>query len=216
MTHIDKEGRGRGPGLRLISWIAALGMCIAACGDDGPGGDPDAGNSADAAAANPDAAINLDAGADPAEPEALQGITALHNQVRATVGVAPLVWDPELAAVAQSWVDQCIDNQPPAGLIDHNDGRSDNYPGYVGENVYGSSGPATPTGAVGAWAAEEVNYDYPSNTCAPNQVCGHYTQIVWAASERLGCGISYCSGLTYANSIVCNYSPGGNNGGWPY
>jgi uncharacterized protein YkwD len=148
------------------------------------------------------------------EPAGLTGITQMHNEVRAMVGVGPMTWDPALAAVAQSWAEQCVDNTSPVGLIDHNAGRSDNYPGYVGENIYGSSGQATPQGAVSSWASEASDYDYNSNSCSG--VCGHYTQMVWADSVKLGCGLYNCPGLQYGSTIVCNYSPGGNTGGRPY
>ena len=149
----------------------------------------------------------------PPEPAGLEGITAAHNTVRASVGVAPLVWDPDLAVVAQAWADGCVDEDSPTGLIDHNPGRSNNYPGYVGENVYGTGATPTAQRAVDVWAAEAADYDYESNTCAPGKICGHYTQVVWAATERLGCGVSQCANLTYGGTIVCNYSPGGNAGG---
>jgi uncharacterized protein YkwD len=152
----------------------------------------------------------------PPEPPGLEGITSAHNAVRASVDVAPLAWDADLAAVAQAWADGCVDEDAPAGLIDHNPGRSDNYPGYVGENVYGAGGAPSAQEAVDLWASEAANYDYDSNSCAPGRVCGHYTQLVWAATERVGCGIAQCSGLTFGNTIVCNYSPGGNTGGRPY
>ena len=35
-------------------------------------------------------------------------ILALHNQYRAAAGVAPLVWDDQLAADAQTWVDALV------------------------------------------------------------------------------------------------------------
>jgi uncharacterized protein YkwD len=148
------------------------------------------------------------------EPAALEGITAAHNEVRAGVGVPPLVWSESLAATAQAWAEQCVDTQAPAGLIDHNPDRSDGHPYYVGENIYGTTGSADAEEAVGLWAAEEADYDYDTNTC--NGVCGHYTQVVWSTSEDLGCGIASCPGLQYRNVIVCNYGPGGNTGGRPY
>uniref|UniRef100_A0A171B052 Antigen-5-like protein n=1 Tax=Triatoma infestans TaxID=30076 RepID=A0A171B052_TRIIF len=46
---------------------------------------------------------------------------------------------------------------------------------------------------------------------------GHYTQLVWANTAKLGCGYSYYKqidedGVTawYAGYLVCNYSPAGN------
>ncbi len=185
--------------------------------DDGPGDDalpaPDAapdGTTLDAAL--PDAAPGV------GEPPELAGITLLHNQIRLAVDtptpLPQLVWSDTLAATAQAWANQCIDTAAPAGLIDHNPNRSQGHPYYVGENVYGTSGTATATGAVMLWASEEANYNYASNTCSG--ICGHYTQIVWRTSLELGCALSTCPDLTYRSSIVCNYGPGGNSGGRPY
>jgi uncharacterized protein YkwD len=178
---------------------------------------PDADPSApDASPGTPDASPQTpDAAPVAGEPAQLVGITDAHNAVRAGVGVGELVWDDDLAAIAKAWAEQCVDQTSPSGLIDHNPNRSDNYPGYVGENIYGSSGQATGPGAVSLWAAEEQFYDYPTNSCDPGKVCGHYTQVVWAATERLGCGYADCP-LTFGSTVVCNYSPGGNTGGPPY
>jgi pathogenesis-related protein 1 len=167
--------------------------------------------------ASPDAPPGTFIDAMPAvdEPPGLVGVTSAHNAVRAGVGVGPLTWDPALAAIAQGWADQCVDNEAPAGLIDHNANRSATYPTYVGENVYGASGSATGTDAVSSWASESADYDYATNTCSG--ICGHYTQIVWRDTTKVGCGISTCAGLTYGHSIVCDYGPGGNvNGQRPY
>ncbi len=176
-------------------------------GADAPDGGAVDGGQAGDAGTEPDADLtNYGEG----EPTALGGITAAHNAARADKGVAPLTWDAELAVVAQSWADQCINNDGNS-IMDHNAGRSANYPGYVGENIYASGGPPSPSGAVALWVAEEQYYDYASNTCSG--VCGHYTQVVWAASQKLGCGVSNCPSIGYPNTIVCNYSPGGNAGG---
>jgi uncharacterized protein YkwD len=188
--------------MRVLAPIALV--LVAACGGDITVADDVAG---DDAPGDPDA--------QPAdEPAGLVGTTAAHNQVRAALGIGPLTWDPALAAIAQSWASACVDNEAPVGLIDHNAGRSDTYPEYVGENIYGAGGGASGTDAVALWVSEEEDYDYASNTCSG--VCGHYTQVVWRASTKLGCGISSCPGLTYGNSVVCNYAPGGNSGGRPY
>ena len=102
----------------------------------------------------------------------------------------------------------------PIGLIDHNDNRSQGYPEYVGENVYGAGGQASGTAAVQLWAAEEADYDYANNSCSG--VCGHYTQIVWRTTTKVGCALHDCPGLQYGSTVVCNYAPGGNSGGRPY
>ena len=40
---------------------------------------------------------------------------------------------------------------------------------------------------------------------------GHYTQVVWADTEELGCGMVYYQGDSFFETlIVCNYAKGGN------
>ena len=71
--------------------------------------------------------------------------------------------------------------------------------------------------AVTAWADEKVDYTYATNTCAAGKVCGHYTQLVWRATQKVGCALQNCPALQYPSSIVCDYGPGGNfNGQLPY
>ena len=198
--------------------VALLALVLLACGGDDEPGSIDAGHAEDGSddATDPgdDADGDDDGGDGGGEPAELAGILAAHNQVRADHGVAPLAWDAELAAIASGWAAGCRDEDEPIGLVDHNAGRSDGFGSYVGENVYGASGETGGPAAVEVWASEEADYDHASNTCSG--VCGHYTQIVWAASTAVGCGVHSCPGLTYGYTIVCNYAPGGNDGGRPY
>ncbi|MEZ4220613.1 MAG: CAP domain-containing protein [Polyangiaceae bacterium] len=223
--------------LALVSAIALTALSLSGCsGGDDDGGSANTGGAGQGAATgsggsganggsgnvgnnggsgnvgNSGGGGNVGAG----EPPALAGITDAHNQARATEGVPPLTWDPALAAIAQAWAEACVDKTAPTGLIDHNEGRSDNYPEYVGENIYGASGAATPQAAVSSWMSEKANYDYASGKCAAGKVCGHYTQVMWAKSTKLGCGTFKCPGLKFGSAIVCDYAPGGNNGGKPF
>ena len=155
------------------------------------------------------------------EPPELMGMTLYHNQVRAavdTTGVSggplpALAWDPNLAAYAATWAAMCQDTNHD-GLVDHNQART-NVAGYayIGENIYASSGAATAMDAVQLWAAEKVDYTYATNSCAAGKVCGHYTQLVWRATLKVGCALQNCPGLQYPSTIVCDYGPGGNFGG---
>ena len=149
-----------------------------------------------------------------AEPRALVGITSAHNAVRAAVGVAPLSWDERLAATAQAWANTCTDADHD-GFLDGSApaDRSAGHPWYVGENLYFSTATANAQAAVKLWAAEKQHYDHDHNRCARGKVCGDYTQMVWAYSTHLGCGISTCPNLTYHSTIVCDYGPGGNIAG---
>lgn len=133
----------------------------------------------------------------------------VHNCARKTVVPAAtnplplLTWDAVVASSAQSWADKCV--------YAHG-----GHAGY-GQNIYAAAG-FVPTLADASlkWASEQPDYDYASNTCAPGKVCGHYTQIVWRNTTRIGCGQATCSVnspfLSFPNwhFIVCNYAPPGN------
>lgn len=128
----------------------------------------------------------------------LAGILTAHNDVRAGVGVAPLVWSTTLGAHAQQWADHLKAN---GCNLAHRPPDADSY----GENVFWSSNGSTASGVVAQWAAEKAAYDHAANACTG--VCGHYTQIVWAATTKLGCGMAACGA---AEVWVCNYDPQGN------
>lgn len=200
-----------------------LFVLLAACGGDdgggtggpGPDGSNPPGDGSNPPGDGPDVPTDVPGGV--GEPPEMEGMTLLHNQVRAMVDtptpLPPLTWSSDLAATAAAWIAQCQDDQAPTGLIDHNPDRSTGHPYYVGENVYGSGGTATPAGAVQLWAAEKANFTYPSSCSG---TCGHYTQIVWRTTLEVGCALGECPGLQYGSTIVCNYGPGGNTGGAPY
>ena len=150
------------------------------------------------------------------EPRELAGITAAHNAVRKRVGVAPLVWDDRLAETARGWVRRCVDRSSPRGVIDHNADRSRGHSEYVGENLTAGTGPLQARAVVEGWVSEADDYDHARNRCRRGKVCGHYTQVVWAATERVGCAAFTCSNLEYPYTVLCNYGPAGNSGGRPY
>ncbi|WP_375755899.1 CAP domain-containing protein [Corallococcus exercitus] len=133
-----------------------------------------------------------------------------HNAARAAAkptpspALEPLTWDPAVAEVAQKWADQCI--------YDHNAGR-----GNAGENIAAATpGHWDAKGAVQDWVSEAADYDYASNTCrAGAGKCGHYTQVVWRNTRRLGCATKRCTGNSPVGGTtwdfwVCNYAPPGN------
>lgn len=187
--------------------LAAVALILVACGGDDGGSPGTVDSSTPPRDGNP-----ADVPGGVGEPPELQGITLLHNQVRAMVDTAtplpPLTWSNELAATAAAWVAQC--KSTGGQLLDHNADRSVGHPYYVGENIYASSGTATAQGAVQAWAAEKAQYTYP-NGYSPQT--GHYTQLVWRDTREVGCALGDCPALQYGSTIVCDYGPGGNVGG---
>ncbi|KAB1208616.1 Pathogenesis-related protein 1 [Morella rubra] len=126
-----------------------------------------------------------------------------HNTARAEVGVGPMTWDDNVASYAQNYANQRIGD---CNLV-HSGGP-------YGENIAWSSGDMSGTDAVNMWVNEKSNYDYNSNSCTGGE-CGHYTQVIWKNSVRLGCAKVRCnSGGTF---IGCNYDPPGNyDGQRPY
>lgn len=163
----------------------------------------------------------VDAAPGVGEPAELQGITLYHNQVRAMVQTSPplpaLQWDPSLAANATAWATMCNNTDGTPQIMDHSTAqfRSMGQPYYVGENIFASSANATAQQAVQSWASEGANYNYATNTCSTG-TCGHYTQVVWRATVKIGCAKVNCPAIQFPSTILCDYGPGGNTGGSPY
>jgi len=126
-----------------------------------------------------------------------------------------MVWNNELALIAQRWADQCD--------FSHDKNRRKLDSTYVGQNAYlgiSSVGNDLTTlmdkmeVPVQAWYDEVVTYAFDPVDINPfkfNYNAGHYTQVVWASSEELGCGqVLYKDGDWFKNIVVCNYAKGGN------
>lgn len=143
---------------------------------------------------------------------------AAHNRWRDGVRVMPLRWSASLATRAQEWADEL--KRARACTLAHTNAAD------IGENVFraaaivGSDGTRqprvlAPTDIVASWADERLDYNHATNTCAPGRTCGHYTQLVWSATQEVGCGHAECE--DGAQLWVCNYSPPGNwRGQRPY
>jgi len=131
------------------------------------------------------------------EEKTIKEILDTHNSYRSDVGISNLIWSEEVAISAQSWADQLSKN------CDFKHSSS-----AYGENIWaGTTGAFDPTRVVTSWGSEIANYNYESNTCDDGEVCGHYTQIVWKNTTKVGCGTATCDGL---DIWVCQYDPPGN------
>ncbi|XP_036023678.1 peptidase inhibitor 16 isoform X2 [Onychomys torridus] len=144
-----------------------------------------------------------------------QAMVELHNFYRAQVSppasdMLQMRWDNDLAAFAKAYAQKCV--------WGHNKER-----GRRGENLFAitDQGMDVPL-AVGNWYEEREHYNFSTATCEPGQMCGHYTQVIWSKTERIGCGSHFCEtlqGVEEANIhlLVCNYEPPGNvKGRKPY
>jgi pathogenesis-related protein 1 len=131
-----------------------------------------------------------------------QEMLTVHNAIRAERKLPPLQWSNELAAYSKRWANTLL----AKNLSIHNP----NSP--YGENIFLAGVGSAPSLAVKQWASESRDYDYRTNSCRTD--CGHYTQIVWRDSRRVGCALARGS---QRDVWVCSYDPPGNyRGEWPY
>ncbi|XP_054480522.1 GLIPR1-like protein 1 [Anoplopoma fimbria] len=150
-----------------------------------------------------------------------------HNMARSSVNppasdMLYMTWDEGLAITARAWARHCV--------FEHNTYLKDVrrvHPTFssVGENIWVGHPPSlfNVLGAIKLWVDEKQDYNYNTNDC--RKVCGHYTQVVWANSYKVGCAAQLCpKGVKKTNFgsresviFVCNYATAGNvNGRQPY
>lgn len=172
-----------------IAWLAALAMLLLA------------GAGRDALANGKPVARRLAPPVPSARPLENR-LLAAHNRERAAMGVPPLVWDGKLEANARAWATELA----RTGRFEH--ARQDDQ----GENITkGTRGGYTPEEMVRTWIAERAQYrrgafPYVSKTGNWTDV-GHYTQLIWRTSRRVGCAIAANARHDY---LVCRYDPPGN------
>lgn len=145
-------------------------------------------------------------------PQFARDMLDAHNAVRAAVktptpnpALEPLGWDAQAEALAKAWAAKCE--------WGHNPSR-----GNAGENIAAATPDYWDTkGVVKEWADEVADYDYANNSCAQGKQCGHYTQIVWRNTKRMGCATQTCTKNSPFGPQaprwqywVCNYAPPGN------
>lgn len=66
----------------------------------------------------------------------------------------------------------------------------------------------TGTQVVNDWGKEKHDYNYQTNTCKKEKICGHYTQVAWRDTKQVGCGRAVCDDKSQV--WVCQYVPAGN------
>ncbi|XP_063417369.1 cysteine-rich secretory protein LCCL domain-containing 2-like [Mytilus trossulus] len=146
----------------------------------------------------------------------------MHNKIRGEVSPAAspalpsLEWDDQLASKAEQWAQGCD--------FSHNQDKSSAL-GTVGENIAINQDPIHE--GIQDWEKEKSDWTYGnSDTGCTGGSCGHYTQMIWAATTKIGCGVATCSQFTSSDGddmsgfdgykyLVCNYYQAGNFPGEP-
>jgi len=123
-----------------------------------------------------------------------------HNTYRAIHGVTNLQLSKKLCNYAQEWAEKLMDEN----LFQH---RPDHK---YGENIYSSWSSESKAkirggDAVDSWYKEIEQHNFGEET--RSMKTGHFTQVVWAASTRLGVGLARKEGKVV---VVANYDPPGN------
>jgi hypothetical protein len=141
-------------------------------------------------------------------PAFIKQLLNAHNSERADVGVMPLVWDEGLASEAQAYAAELA----RSGHWEHS--PADKRLGQ-GENLWrGSSKAFAPEAMVAEWASEKRMFRagvFPEvSRNGKWEDVGHYTQMIWPTTVRLGCGVKSTSQWDY---LVCRYSTPGNVAG---
>lgn len=133
--------------------------------------------------------ITQAAGLDKQQKEMLSA----HNKIRALHHAPALIWDDELADYAMQYARQC---------------KFQHSSSPYGENL--AAGYPSVSAAINKWYAERENYSYANPGFSYRT--GHFTQVVWKGSKKLGCAYVPCNGKngTPGNYLVCEYSPVGN------
>lgn len=135
-------------------------------------------------------------------------VLGAHNRERATLGIAPMVWDVRLQASAQSWANRLA----ATGGFEH---APENSSEPEGENLWaGTKGSYSVDSMVGGWTSEKRLFKqgvFPNNSVTGEVGdVGHYTQIMWRHTGSVGCALA--TGR-HEDVLVCRYSDAGNYDG---
>ncbi|XP_043526193.1 cysteine-rich venom protein Cau1-like [Frieseomelitta varia] len=119
-------------------------------------------------------------------------------------------WHPGLAKSAQRWANRCL------GLVhDNATGLYLDGFGQSGQNIFITTRRTLWTFPIRMWYMEYKDYKFGDDEGNDLHEIGHYTQIAWATTHLVGCGVSHCTGGKGPLGkdffmYVCNYAPSGN------
>uniref|UniRef100_A0A8C5SK22 SCP domain-containing protein n=1 Tax=Laticauda laticaudata TaxID=8630 RepID=A0A8C5SK22_LATLA len=128
----------------------------------------------------------------------------LHNSLRRSVSptasnMLKMEWYPEAASNAEHWANNCS--------LHHSPNSSRILGIQCGENLYKSSHHHAWSRVIQSLYDEYKYFTYDIGANPPGSLIGHYTQIVWYDSYRIGCAVNYCPSSAYNYFYVCQYCP---------
>ncbi|XP_019124299.2 serotriflin [Larimichthys crocea] len=128
---------------------------------------------------------------------------ALRRNVRPSASdMLKMSWDNEAAANALRWAKTCS--------MDHSSKSARKISGFgCGENLYMASYKNSWSNAIQSWYDEIEDWRYGVGS-TNGGVVGHFTQVVWAKSYKIGCALAHCPNSRYKYFYVCQYCPPGN------
>eukprot|EP00927_Polykrikos_kofoidii_P056937 TRINITY_DN51037_c0_g1_i1.p1 TRINITY_DN51037_c0_g1~~TRINITY_DN51037_c0_g1_i1.p1 ORF type:complete len:364 (-),score=44.28 TRINITY_DN51037_c0_g1_i1:443-1534(-) len=139
----------------------------------------------------------------------MNAVLGQHNIYRCMHGVPLFTWDDDIAANAQSWANN--------GKFEHstNDARTINGEA-CGENLAWGYPQRSGVDSTDAWY-NEIQFTSPlglatsMSDAKEGEAIGHYTQVVWKSSVKLGCGKGKATVNGKEGDLwVCQYGPAGN------
>ncbi len=129
-----------------------------------------------------------------------------HNEARRHRRVPPLSWDEGLARDAGQYARHLA----RTGRFEHD--RQSGRAARQGENLFmGTRGAYRYSEMIGLLVDERRHFRpgrFPDvSTTGQLSHVGHYTQIIWPTSQRVGCAMASSRSNDY---LVCRYFPAGN------
>jgi hypothetical protein len=131
----------------------------------------------------------------------------MQNEERESLGLPPLEWDAALAADARGYAR----SMARSGVFAHSSRASRSIPS--GENLWmGTRGAYDYEAMIGSFLDEKRllrrGGRMPDlSTTGRWQDVGHYSQIIWRSTRKVGCALGEGARFDY---LVCRYFPAGN------
>lgn len=138
----------------------------------------------------------------------LQNMVESINQYRAKHGAPPVELDPNLVEYAKSRASLASTEE---GLSRGHEGLKDEYGENLSWQASSSQTSGSASGAASGWYGEIKDYDFVNSASKGDSVTGHFTQLVWKNSTKIGAGRAFGQGSKWWETyIAVNFYPAGN------